>query len=364
MIDLIKIPFGGAEEIYSALEKHFIYEERRDFADFQVAMKNPDYTIYDLYRDGAKVGYAGIWRLKGVYYLEHFAIYEQYRNAGVGSECIDEITKKFSPLVLEVEPPVGEMESRRIRFYERHGFCRNGFAYLQPSYHHGEPLPLQLMSYPAPLSDDSVIDSLYPAVYSTEREKVFSGQVLLSDLRLSDDLGTVARLIYQTDPYIFPYLYKQFDDRTEKILVSMIKRDTIYHYRNIKVAKWNGRIVGMIVWKRAPIAISKREMELCFTENGVTPDEDFERVYAEYYHLLQEEPQGIYIANVCVLPSERDKKVGRKMLERFLEYGETYHLETVKANTAAFRLYSSLGFTVDYEYPGFTAVPCYRMSRN
>ncbi len=37
------------------------------------------------------------------------------------------------PVILEVELPTGELEARRIAFYERNGFVMNPFEYMQPA---------------------------------------------------------------------------------------------------------------------------------------------------------------------------------------------------------------------------------------
>lgn len=42
------------------------------------------------------------------------------------------IRQSGKPVLLEVEPPLGEMEQRRIGFYERLGFHLNPYAYVQP----------------------------------------------------------------------------------------------------------------------------------------------------------------------------------------------------------------------------------------
>ncbi len=143
----------------------------------------------------------------------------------------------------------------------------------------------------------------------------------------------------------------------------MIRRDTIYNYGNITVALAAGKIVGIVVMKESPVKVSYDEMVRSFEAANVVHDERFERVFNEYWGLLQKEPEGFYIANVCVDPEVRHRGVARALLSFLLEDDKTYNLETVVANVNAFKLYQSLGFVVDYQYPGFTGVPCYRMHR-
>ena len=186
--------------------------------------------------------------------------------------------------------------------------------------------------------------------------------VVFRKLTLKDDLRQVGRLIYYTDDYVFPYVYDTPEDGA-KVHAEMIRRDTIYNYANITVALIDDAIVGIVVMKASPIKICRDEMILAFEAAGIVHDERFERVFNEYWGLLEKEPDGFYIANVCVDPKFRHRGVARGLLNFLLEDDKTYNLETVVANVNAFRLYQSLGFIVDYQYPGFTGVPCYRMRR-
>ena len=181
-------------------------------------------------------------------------------------------------------------------------------------------------------------------------------------LTLQDDLEQVGRLIYCTDDYVFPYVYDTPEDGA-RVHAEMIRRDTIYNHRNITVGLVGGTIAGIVVMTEAPIQVSRDEMVRAFDAAGVVHDERFERVFAEYWGPLEGEPEGFYIANVCVDPLFRHRGLARGLLDFLLEDDRTYNLETVVANTNAFRLYRSLGFVVKCRYPGFTGVPCYRMQR-
>ena len=187
--------------------------------------------------------------------------------------------------------------------------------------------------------------------------------IICRPLNLKDDLKQVARLIYYTDDYVFPHLYDNDISAAEKVIPKMIQRDTIYNFKNIFVALSDNKIAGIVVFQRTPIRMNLNEMCSCFLDSGIIVGERFAKVYNEYYKLLDEEPEGIYIANVCVDKLYRRMGIAKKMLESLLSDKETYHLETVKANTGALHLYQSLGFEIEYEYSGFTEVPCYRMKR-
>lgn len=178
-----------------------------------------------------------------------------------------------------------------------------------------------------------------------------------------DDFGAVARLIYNSDKYIYPYLFDGDVKAGEKALLEMIRGDTLYNYRNIRVAECDRKILGMAVMNSVPPKVGLNEIVNCFLRAGLIVGERFAKVYSEYYKLLEDEPPDIYIANLCVDKAFRGLGVAKKLLTATLDDKLTYHLECVKDNVSALKLYEQSGFEIDYEYPGFTEVPCYRMTR-
>lgn len=188
-------------------------------------------------------------------------------------------------------------------------------------------------------------------------------RVIVRKLNARDDSRAVAELIYYTDDYIFPYLYDNDLERARAVLCEMIASDTLYHYKNITAAVLDEKIVGIVVAIEKPFTVTPESMIDCFVRAGAIVDERFRKVYREYYALLDTRSEGVYIANVCVNKLYRGMGIAKKMLGAVLSDDCRYELETVKANGAAFAVYTSAGFRTEYEYPGFTAVPCYKMTR-
>lgn len=188
---------------------------------------------------------------------------------------------------------------------------------------------------------------------------------IVRSLCLSDDLAQVAKLIYYTDDYIFPYLYDNNVEIGISVIINMIRGNTIYNYRNITVAEIDGKIAGIIVSKETPIVMDMGEMVRCFIDANEPVGERFTKTYKEYYQLFENEPDGVYIANVCVDGYYRGKGVGKKMMAEYLKANpqKTYHLETVKSNSSALKVYQNSGFEIVNEYLGFIDIPCYRMIR-
>lgn len=187
--------------------------------------------------------------------------------------------------------------------------------------------------------------------------------VVVRKLTLKDDLVRVGRLIYLTDPYIFPYLFDSDIDAAARVFAEMVKGDTLYNFANITAAFVGDTLAGILIACDTPLTVASSEMMDAYMRAGEIVDEKFAKVFREYYALLENEPDGIYIANVSVDPKFRRRGVADALLTAVLRQGELYRLETVKANGAAYGLYEKHGFVVECEYPGFTDVPCLRMVR-
>ena len=183
-------------------------------------------------------------------------------------------------------------------------------------------------------------------------------------LSADDDLTAVARLIFSSDDYIYPYLFDNELPTAEKVLVNMILGDTLYNYKNIRVAGCSDQIIAMMISKRVPIVLDHESILDCFVRASVPVGTRFAKVYNEYFKLLEDEPPDVYIANLAVDKMFRGRGVGGALLQSIFDDESTFHLEVVKANHNAVGLYKKLGFVIDCEYPGFTDVPCYRMTKH
>ena len=125
--------------IFAAYERTFPADERRNHDQFLVLLENPDSFIFAVKNDETHVGYVILWKLESCYYLEHFEVFEEFRNLKLGSQILIELNEKFGNILLESEPsPLDEMALRRINFYLRNGFFIISEDYIQPSYGPGK----------------------------------------------------------------------------------------------------------------------------------------------------------------------------------------------------------------------------------
>ena len=182
----------------------------------------------------------------------------------------------------------------------------------------------------------------------------------------NDDLSQISKLIYETDNYIFPYLFKDSRSVAKEILPHMILSDTIYNKDNIFVASRDNNIVGIVVINKSPIKINLADFIGAFEKANVIIDENFEKVLKEYYLPLETEPDGYHISNMCVDEMYRGQGIGRALLENikpYLDPTKDIYIECLADNETALAVYESEGFEILFEYPGFTGLKYYKMVR-
>lgn len=193
---------------------------------------------------------------------------------------------------------------------------------------------------------------------------------LSSDSVLSDvDLLTVARLIYDTDPYIYPPMCSAAE--AEKIFPYLLSAgtDSMFHKQNLFIARLNGIIIGVILWHSGPLVWDRKAfIEACNAQN-IPIASTFEQVAREYLSTYDQPTADTSIINVCVESVVRGKGVGTAMLAAFIarHESEAMELHTLTENTIAIDLYKRNGFEIQREEDGFSIEPlkprCYIMSR-
>ena len=188
----------------------------------------------------------------------------------------------------------------------------------------------------------------------------------------TDELVRFAgRMIYQTDPYIYPAL---FSNEMNCVRVLKYLKDIpgeLFSLDNICVFTNKDGNVGVICSFKYSFSSSFDNWRKAFFEAKVNIPDTFKVAYYDYVNALQnEEHKGIYISNVCVRDSLRGKGMGYKMLSQYLinQTVEEVELDVLKDNRRAINLYRRAGFIVDGEYDGFSLSGrkprCYHMKRN
>lgn len=154
-------------------EASFPPQERRPWWDLAERCLKGEILAYGISEGAALAGFITVWDFPDFAYLEHFAIDEQMRGRGLGSQVLNEIKILFEgkPIVLEVEPPTDNESMRRIRFYKSNGFClHDDWDYQQPPYSSELPwVELKIMTFskiPHSVDFEHIKTTLYSNVYN------------------------------------------------------------------------------------------------------------------------------------------------------------------------------------------------------
>lgn len=146
-----RIPDEKFVELFEIMYRSFPQIEHGSFAQHRAEMRKPEFRCLSYEPDGVPAGFMNYYLFEGegIAFLEHFAVSQELRGNGVGSRLMRYFQDITAPknIVLEVEPPEGDIQRRRIAFYQRMGFTLNDGEYFQPAFDSkSEVLPLKLMS--------------------------------------------------------------------------------------------------------------------------------------------------------------------------------------------------------------------------
>lgn len=151
-------------------ENSFPEEERREFSQLIDIYKNHNLELNLITQENQLVGILNQWKFDEVLYIEHLAIHPEYRNKKIASKVLEELSKTYKTIVLEVELPLNETSKRRIGFYQRAGFFLQPYNYYQPPYRKGEKaIQMHIMTKTkTPIKKEE-----YQTIIDTIRKKVY-----------------------------------------------------------------------------------------------------------------------------------------------------------------------------------------------
>ena len=146
--------FPAAWDIYV---ENFPLMERRSLQHKCTAMANDRYR-FNVYLDGGKVvGIICYWEYDENIYIEHLAIDKSAHGGGYGSKLMRKLIEDNKKvIILEIEPVVDEMTTRRWHFYQRLGFKKNPFVHPLAPYHDDiySDMNMVILTYPAEISQE------------------------------------------------------------------------------------------------------------------------------------------------------------------------------------------------------------------
>ncbi|WP_417427636.1 GNAT family N-acetyltransferase [Halpernia sp.] len=155
------------KNIYENYCNTFPELERRSEKQFRQLFKNENVKVLSLLNELKFIGYLIIWELQGFVFLEHFEVFESYRNQKFGEEILKELERDYFKIILETEKEnFNENAKRRITFYLKNGFHQISDSYVQPSYGDGKTnLELLLFANWEVENLDLIIENIYDVVY-------------------------------------------------------------------------------------------------------------------------------------------------------------------------------------------------------
>lgn len=109
-----------------------IHEQREAFSQMQI-LQQEAYHFDAICDNGEFIGEILYWDIGGAYYIEHFCVLPTMRNKHYGQKILN--AYQPASLILEIDPPVDEVSTRRKGFYERCGFVENPYTHIHPPYH-------------------------------------------------------------------------------------------------------------------------------------------------------------------------------------------------------------------------------------
>lgn len=156
--------------IFNRYERTFPEVERRSQEQFLALAEDPDVFVFNINHEDTVIGYVVIWELSDFFFLEHFEVFEEYRNQKYGEQTLEALKEKFGNLILETEPETfSETAKRRLQFYTRNGFSIIEENYTQPSYGDGKAsLMLLLLANFSPLTVVDSIKEIHDTVYDVD----------------------------------------------------------------------------------------------------------------------------------------------------------------------------------------------------
>ncbi len=174
-------------------------------------------------------------------------------------------------------------------------------------------------------------------------------------MALATDLDAVAGLIYDTDAYLFPFLFGS-RGHALPILKQLVALDAnSFSHRYVEVYDEAGEIQGIL------IAYNHSEIDKGAEQEDFKSALSFfdQILFAAKYYILRpfmdkSDVTGLYIQNVCVAAQHRGKGIGSLLIRNFCERQKTdVWLDVEMGNKAALALYERLGFRVTRRIPIF-----------
>ncbi len=168
-------------------------------------------------------------------------------------------------------------------------------------------------------------------------------------LNFEDDFKQAANILYQTDPFIFPFLFGKPEKANIGLskLMSLPNNSFSYLYTHVYVD--SGLIKGLLI-ETNPLDQLDEEKDF---KVSFKPSSLLRMLVGQLflYPILKHHQEGRYIQNVCVDAPYRGQGIGKELLEDSIKRAKqdqikALYLDVSIKNPRAKKLYESYGFVV------------------
>ncbi|MFO1471443.1 MAG: N-acetyltransferase [Turneriella sp.] len=167
-------------------------------------------------------------------------------------------------------------------------------------------------------------------------------------MRFATDLDAVANLIYDTDEYLFPFIFgpRWYGLPVLKRLIALDNNS--FSHRFIECLVEGDEVQAILIgYDHRTIDETAEEADYQIALSA------FDRLLlVPKFWILQpilgkEEVTGVYIQNLCVAAAHRGKGLGSRLIRHFIEtHPVDVWLDVELSNDAALRFYERLGFQI------------------
>ena len=188
-------------------------------------------------------------------------------------------------------------------------------------------------------------------------DKINQEDIIIRKVSLNDNLEEIAELIYETDPYIYPYWFHNDIEECKRVLVPLLTEEGFffnYKSMHIVINKRNNKIIGLI-----QIIDKDTNFNYDYTEL-MNISETYKFTIEKYIYELINEVEKFklpYFSNVVIHHDYRGFKLGTMMMEYILKECKNKYtkfiLDVLAENPAAVRLYEKMGFVITENNMGF-----------
>ena len=174
--------------------------------------------------------------------------------------------------------------------------------------------------------------------------------IVVRKVNLNDNFDEIAELIYETDPYIYPYWFNNDVEEAKRVLVPLMKEDSFifnYKFMYIAIDKNNNKIVGLV-------SIMDNKANYDYNYDSLrNVNERYKFTIDNYIMELINEVKSTgmpYLSNVSVHHDYRGKRIGTLLL-RFVidDIKDKYDKivsDVLSQNPSAVKLYQNLLFDI------------------